>query len=83
MVEKVKLTDLLTKNNSANKINWIGTHDELISIVNEWYDHGLIQFVTGQDTKDYCLQHFLIKGKDIKKGTIGNAATKQGTRYNS
>jgi len=81
--DKEMLSDLLTKNNAMQKINWIGSHEALMSTVNNWHQRNIVSFLTGQDSKSFCTQHFLIKGNEIKKGSLANAATKTTTRYNS
>lgn len=78
------LKELFSKNTTSESIIWLGTYDNLVTSVNEWYDKELISFPDNFGTKDFILRHFKMKKNndrsDINIGSLNNAISKNGYR---
>lgn len=81
--QKKYLMELFEINTISAPINWMGTHNELVNSVNNWYDAEIIKFPSNSGSKDFILKYFKIKGKSINKGTLDNACTVCGIRYSN
>lgn len=78
------LKELFLKNTTSKSIIWLGTYDNLVTSVNDWYDNELISFPDNFGTKDFILRHFKMKKNndksDINIGSLNNAISKNGYR---
>lgn len=78
--QKNILRDILATNIAKEKINWKGSLDELVKVVNNWHDEKIIKLPSNFSTKDYIKKYFRSKGKEIHSASLNNAFSKHGNR---